>query len=318
VGICQLSEKVLITGGAGFIGSNLADWLINQGKTVAIFDNFSTGKNEFVSKGIQTFRGSLTSDPEILEKALSEVSTVYHLAANADVRDGWLHPRLDLQQNVEATCNILEASVRAGVSEFVFSSTGSVYGESETLPTPEDAPFPVQTSLYGASKASAEAFVQAYATAGKLKATVFRFVSVLGARYTHGHVIDFVRQLEKNPNQLIVLGDGTQKKSYMLVDDCVRAVASLRGQENFTTFNLGVNDYCSVKQSIGWITDELGIQPEVIYGEGNKGWVGDNPFIWLDVSKADLHGWKATSSIEDSVRATVRWLKQNPKILSDK
>lgn len=318
MGICQLSEKVLITGGAGFIGSNLADWLINQGKTVAIFDNFSTGKNEFVSKGIQTFRGSLTSDPEILEKALSEVSTVYHLAANADVRDGWLHPRLDLQQNVEATCNILEASVRAGVSEFVFSSTGSVYGESETLPTPEDAPFPVQTSLYGASKASAEAFVQAYATAGKLKATVFRFVSVLGARYTHGHVIDFVRQLEKNPNQLIVLGDGTQKKSYMLVDDCVRAVASLRGQENFTTFNLGVNDYCSVKQSIGWITDELGIQPEVIYGEGNKGWVGDNPFIWLDVSKADLHGWKATSSIEDSVRATVRWLKQNPKILSDK
>lgn len=313
-----MSEKVLITGGAGFIGSNLADWLLHQGKTVAIFDNFSTGKNEFVSSGIQTFRGSLTSDPEILEKALSEVSTVYHLAANADVRDGWLHPRLDLQQNVEATCNILEASVKAGVSEFVFSSTGSVYGESETLPTPEDAPFPVQTSLYGASKASAEAFVQAYATAGKLKATVFRFVSVLGARYTHGHVIDFVRQLEKNPNQLIVLGDGTQKKSYMRVDDCVRAVASLRGQGNFTTFNLGVNDYCSVKQSIGWITDELGIQPEVIYGQGNKGWVGDNPFIWLDVSKADLHGWKATSSIEDSVRATVRWLKQNPEILSDK
>jgi UDP-glucose 4-epimerase len=318
VGICQLSEKVLITGGAGFIGSNLADWLLNQGKTVAIFDNFSTGKSEFVSSGIQIFKGSLTRDSDVLERALSGVSTVYHLAANADVRDGWLHPRLDLQQNVEATCNILEASVKAGVSEFVFSSTGSVYGESETLPTPEDAPFPVQTSLYGASKASAEAFVQAYATAGKLKATVFRFVSVLGARYTHGHVIDFVRQLEKNPNQLVVLGDGTQRKSYMRVDDCVRAVASLRGQGSFTTFNLGVNDYCSVKQSIGWITDELGIQPEVIYGQGNKGWVGDNPFIWLDVSKAVRHGWKANSSIEDSVRATVRWLKQNPEILSDK
>lgn len=313
-----MSEKVLITGGAGFIGSNLADLLLNQGKIVAIFDNFSTGKREFVSSGIQIFKGSLTSDPEVLEEALSGVSTVYHLAANADVRDGWLHPRLDLQQNVEATCNVLEASVKAGVSEFVFSSTGSVYGESETLPTPEDAPFPVQTSLYGASKASAEAFVQAYATAGKLKATVFRFVSVLGARYTHGHVIDFVRQLEKNPNKLVVLGDGTQRKSYMRVDDCVQAVTSLRGEGNYTTFNLGVNDYCSVKQSISWITDELGIQPEIIYGQGNKGWVGDNPFIWLDVSKAEHHGWKAKASIEDSVRATVRWLKQNPRILSDK
>jgi UDP-glucose 4-epimerase len=308
----------LITGGAGFIGSNLADYLLKQGKTVAIFDNFSTGKEDFVSSGIEIFRGSLTSDPEILEKALSGVETVYHLAANADVRDGWLHPRLDLQQNVEATSNILEACVKNGVSEFIFSSTGSVYGECETLPTPEDAPFPVQTSLYGASKVSAESFVQAYATAGKLKATVFRFVSVLGSRYTHGHVIDFVRQLVEDPTRLTVLGDGSQKKSYMNVDDCVQAVSSLRGEGNYTTFNLGVNDYCSVKQSIGWITDELGIKPEVAYGQGNKGWVGDNPFIWLDVSKAEMHGWKATTSIEESVRATVRWLKQNPKILSDK
>lgn len=318
MGICQLSARVLITGGAGFIGSNLADYLLKQGKTVAIFDNFSTGKEDFVSSGIEIFRGSLTSDPEILEKALSGVETVYHLAANADVRDGWLHPRLDLQQNVEATSNILEACVKNGVSEFIFSSTGSVYGECETLPTPEDAPFPVQTSLYGASKVAAESFVQAYATAGKLKATVFRFVSVLGSRYTHGHVIDFVRQLVEDPTRLTVLGDGSQKKSYMNVDDCVQAVSSLRGEGNYTTFNLGVNDYCSVKQSIGWITDELGIKPEVEYGQGNKGWVGDNPFIWLDVSKAEMHGWKATTSIEESVRATVRWLKQNPKILSDK
>ena len=312
-----MNDKVLITGGAGFIGSNLADLLERQGKKVSIFDDFSTGKQDFVSPGIEVFKGSLLKDPRILEQALTEVSTVYHLAANADVRDGWLHPRLDLQQNVEATSNVLEASVRAGVQEFIFSSTGSVYGECETLPTPEDAPFPVQTSLYGASKASAEAFVQAYASAGKLKATVFRFVSVLGARYTHGHVIDFVRQLEKDPKKLNVLGDGTQRKSYMNVDDCVRAVATLRGSGEYTTFNLGVNDYCSVKQSIAWITEELGVKPEIIFGEGNKGWVGDNPFIWLDVSKAERHGWKANASIEDSVRATVRWLKENPKILSN-
>lgn len=309
-------SKVLITGGAGFIGSNLADYLLAQGHEVSIFDNFSTGKRGFVSPGIQVYEMSLISDLDGLDAATSQVDTIYHLAANADVRDGWLHPRLDLQQNVEATCNLLEAAVKNNVPEIIFSSTGSVYGEHETLPTPENAAFPIQTSLYGASKASAEAFIQAYALAGKIKATVFRFVSVMGPRYTHGHVIDFVRQLEITPDTLRVLGNGSQRKSYMHVDDCVRAVANLRSDKAFDTFNLGVNDYCSVRQSIAWICDELEVKPELLFGTSDRGWIGDNPFIWLDVTKAADHGWKAQVSIEDAVRNTVAWLKNHPEVLA--
>lgn len=305
-------SKVLITGGAGFIGSNLADFLFSQGHEVRIFDNFSTGKRRFIEgKPYEIFEGSLLTSLDLLDEAMQGVSCVYHLAANADVRDGWKHPEKDLSENVIATSNVLQASVKAGAEEFVFSSTGSVYGECEILPTPESAPFPIQTSLYGASKASAEAFVSAYGHAGKLKTTIFRFVSVMGPRYTHGHVIDFVRQLKNDPSSLRVLGNGLQKKSYMHVDDCVKAVANIRGKNSNGIFNLGVNDYCEVNQSITWICEELGVSPEIEYSGGNQGWIGDNPFIWLDVSKAASSGWKPEFSIEESVRRTVRWLEEN-------
>lgn len=305
-----------MTGGAGFIGSNLVDELISQGHEVIVFDNLATGHLEFISPKSSFVEGSITENSEILRSALSGVATVYHLAANADVRDGWKQPSRDLHQNTLATCALLEACVESGVKEFVFSSTGSVYGESMVFPTPEDAPFPVQTSLYGASKASAEAFINAYATANKIRATVFRFVSVLGPRYTHGHVIDFVRQLSKDNSKLSVLGDGYQRKSYMHVTDCIDAVVSLRGTENFNVFNLGSDSYCTVRDSISWICDELGVNPEITFGNGDRGWVGDNPFIWLDVKKASLGGWKTRRSIEDSVRETVRWLLQNREILN--
>lgn len=314
VGVSKLT-KALVTGGAGFIGSNVVDKLISLGQEVVIFDNFSTGRDSFLNPAAEVVSGSLTGNLIDLKRALVGVSVVYHLAANADVRDGWSHTSLDLEQNVIATCLLLQACVDAGVEEFVFSSTGSVYGESEIFPTPENAPFPIQTSLYGASKASAESFIQAYASAGKIKATVFRFVSVLGPRYTHGHVIDFTRQLEKDKSRLTVLGNGHQRKSYMHVDDCVNAVVSLRATDGFSLFNLGSNTFCTVRESINWICDELGLQPEITYGESDRGWIGDNPFIWLDVSKANSSGWKAQTSIEESVRHTVRWLKENPDVL---
>ena len=221
--------KVVITGVAGFIGSNLADALLQRGDSVVGIDNFSTGRHEFLEHALsvdafQLVEIDLTTDIALLEQAVAGADAVVHLAANADVRFGWEAPRRDLDQNVIATLNVLEAMRATGVRRILFSSTGSVYGESATIPTPEDAPFPEQTSLYGASKAAAEGYLAAYAEFGAIDATVFRFVSILGHRYTHGHIIDFVAQLFHDPSTLTILGDGGQRKSYLDVSDCVAAV----------------------------------------------------------------------------------------------
>jgi UDP-glucose 4-epimerase len=224
------SGKVVVTGGAGFIGSNLIDELLSRGHAVVSVDNYGTGFAQHLEGARAT--GSFTevtcdlfAEPERIDAIVDGADAIVHLAANADVRFGWDSPRRDLEQNVIVTHNVLEAARRQGVGHVLFSSTGSVYGECPVVPTPEDAPFPVQTSLYGASKAAAEGYIGAYVEAGVLAATVFRFVSVLGPRYSHGHVIDFVRQLQDDPSRLTILGDGTQRKSYMHVGDCVAAVA---------------------------------------------------------------------------------------------
>lgn len=309
----------LVTGGAGFIGSNLADELANSGESVRIFDNFSTGKKEFLNKNINKFEiynGDLKLDRELLDKSTYEVDTIYHFAANADVRFGWENPRIDLDQNLIATLNVLESAVRNGVKNIIFSSTGSVYGEASKIPTPEDYGLPIQTSLYGASKYSAESFIQAYAKSGKINATIFRFVSVLGPRYTHGHVIDFVRQLKNNPDKLKVLGDGFQRKSYMHVSDCINGVLNLRGKSEVEIFNLGTDETCTVNESISVICNQLNLSPEIIYAGGKQGWVGDNPHIHLDIKKAENFGWKPNKNIKESIIDTVNWLNNNPKVLN--
>ena len=306
-------RKVVVTGGAGFIGSQLVDNLIAGGNRVVVIDNFSTGRHEFLpDTGAEIIQADLRDSSPELSNAFRGADSVFHLAANADVRFGWNHPRRDLEQNVIATLNVLETAVEQGVDEFIFSSTGSVYGEAVVFPTPEVAQFPIQTSLYGASKSAAESFIEAYATAGKIKATIFRFVSVLGPRYTHGHVIDFVRQLMVNPEQLHILGDGGQRKSYMHVRDCIRAIVNLRSEKVLDVFNLGAPDSCTVLNSANWICNRLGLKPEITYEGGERGWVGDSPFILLDVTKAQAHGWQTTLSIQDSVIDTVGWLLENP------
>src|SRR5262249_37413226 len=179
-----------------------------------------------------------------------------HFAANADVRFGLDHPRRDLEQNVIATHNVLEALRQAHVPEIVFASTGSVYGDATVVPTPEAAPFPCQTSLYGASKLAAEGFIAAYVEGFGISASVYRFVSVLGRHYTHGHVLDFVAQLLAHPDSLHILGDGSQRKSYLEVDDCVDAIALRLGRaEGFEVYNLGTADYCTVDESASWICE---------------------------------------------------------------
>jgi UDP-glucose 4-epimerase len=246
------------------------------------------------------------------------VDAVFHLAANADVRFGPDHPARDLEQNTIATHKVLEAVRKAGVKKFMFSSTGSVYGEAKVVPTPEDAPFPIQTSLYGASKLACEGLIAAYAESFGIKAWIFRFVSILGPRYTHGHVYDFYQQLLKHPEKLVVLGNGYQKKSYLHVSDCVEAIhkSISKSTDLVNIFNLGVDGYCEVRDSIGWITEEMGLNPELVFGTESKGWIGDNPLIHLNTTKIESMGWKPRFTIEEAVRDTVRFLSSNPDLFS--
>jgi UDP-glucose 4-epimerase len=252
-----------------------------------------------------------------LEKALEGASRVYHLAANADVRHGTEHPAKDHEQNTLATLKLLEAMRKNGITQIAFASTGSVYGEAAVIPTSEDCPFPIQTSLYGASKISAEGFISAYCEGFNFQAWIFRFVSILGERYSHGHVYDFYSQLLKDPTRLKVLGDGSQRKSYLYVGDCVSAieVAIEKSTEKINIFNLGSQGYCEVKDSIGWITRYLNVNPEIEYAGGSRGWVGDNPFIYLETSKIQSLGWSPTLSIQQGVERTVQYLENNKWIL---
>lgn len=313
-------KKVVVTGAAGFIGSNLVDSFLNQGIEVLGIDNFSTGRMEFLSAALNHPKFNLLKEDlcfgEDLTNAFVGMDAVFHLAANADVRFGPDHPARDLEQNTIATHKVLEAVRKAGVRKFIFSSTGSVYGEAEVVPTPENAPFPIQTSLYGASKLACEGLIAAYAESFGIQAWIFRFVSILGPRYTHGHVYDFYQQLMKDPKRLTVLGNGQQKKSYLHVSDCVSAIhlALEKSSKPVNIFNLGVDGYCEVRDSIGWITSEMGVNPQINYGTESKGWIGDNPLIHLDTQKILNLGWKPKLTIQEGVRDTVRFLSSNPDL----
>lgn len=314
-------HKVLVTGCGGFIGSHLCEHLTAKGDFVYGIDNFSTGNARFLSdleknENFEFIEKDLGELPDSLN-IFDNVESVYHLAANADVRHGPENTKRDLEQNTINTYKVLEASRLGGVKNFIFSSTGSVYGESKEIPTPEFCPMPVQTSLYGASKLAGEGLIQAFCEAFGMKCWIFRFVSILGPRYSHGHVFDFLNQLRKDPKVLSVLGDGRQKKSYLHVHDCVEAIdqATQKSDENVNIFNLGVDNYCEVNDSIGWILDQLGITPEVNFSGGQRGWVGDNPFIYLNTNKIRSLGWKPKFTIEESVRKTVDYLNKNQWLL---
>jgi UDP-glucose 4-epimerase len=313
--------KAFVTGAAGFIGSTLVDRLLAEGHEVTGFDNFSTGFRQFL-EGARTnprFRlieGDLL-DLEAVKQAVRGADFVFHLAANADVRFGPDHPRKDLDQNAIATWNVLEAMRTAGVGRIAFSSTGSVYGEPDVFPTPETAPFPLQTSLYGASKLAAEGLIAAYAAAFGIRAWIFRFVSILGERYTHGHVFDFYRQLLAHPERLDVLGNGHQRKSYLYVQDCASAIllAAEKCTAPVNIFNLGTAEYCEVNNSIGWITGHLGLTPELRYAGGDRGWIGDSPFIFLDCARMRSLGWRPSLTIQQGIIRTLEYLQANPWVL---
>jgi UDP-glucose 4-epimerase len=250
-------------------------------------------------------------NPQTLGEAMRGAEFVFHLAANADVRFGTTHPAKDLEQNTIATHNVLETMRQHGVRRIAFSSTGSVYGESSMIPTPEDAPFPIQTSLYAASKLAGEGLISAYCAGFGFQSYIFRLVSILGERYTHGHVADFYRQLRAHPDVLTVLGDGRQRKSYLYVRDCVDAmlIATGRSGDSVNIFNLGHDTYCQVNDSIGWICTALGVTPKVEYRGGDRGWAGDNPIIFLDTTRIRSLGWRPTLSIREGVSKTLQYLR---------
>jgi UDP-glucose 4-epimerase len=231
------------------------------------------------------------------------------------VRFGTERPRRDLEQNTIVTWNVLEAMREQGVRRIGFSSTGSIYGEPNVHPTPEDCPFPVQTSLYGASKLASEGLLQAYAAGFGFETYIFRFVSILGERYSHGHVFDFYAKLLKNPHELPILGDGNQRKSYLYVGDCIRAIQAVIARPGPGIYNLGANEYCSVRQSAGWICRRLGLEPKLLFSGGERGWIGDSPFIYLDCAKVRSLGWEPSLSIQQAVESTVDYLVANRWLL---
>ncbi len=313
--------RVLVTGAAGFIGSNMVDRLLSAGHSVVGFDNMSTGQRRFLESAMAhpqfSFRDADLLDRKSLAEAMKGAELVIHFAANADVRFGTDHPRKDLEQNTIVTWNVLEAMREQGCKRIVFSSTGSVYGEPEIFPTPETCPFPVQTSLYGASKLAAEGLIQAYCEGFGLQGYIFRFVSILGERYSHGHVFDFYQQLSEHPDHLHVLGDGHQRKSYLYVQDCIDAIflALEKADNKVNIFNLGTDEYCEVVDSIGWICEHLGLRPKLTYSGGERGWVGDSPFIFLDCSRIRALGWRPRLTIKQAVLATIKFVSADAAAL---
>jgi UDP-glucose 4-epimerase len=319
-----VSRRVAVTGGCGFIGSHLVERLLAEGHEVVIVDNLSTGRLEFAERALAHPQARLiradVKELDPLVDAFAGCEEVYHLAANADVRHGPEHPRRDLDENTIATFNVLEAMRRCGAARIAFSSTGSVYGEATVIPTPEDAPFPIQTSLYGASKLAGEGLISAYVHAYGFTARIFRFVSILGERYSHGHVFDFYQHLLNDPTRLRVLGNGKQRKSYLYVEDCIDAIrlAMQLDQPGVAIFNLGQNEYCEVNDSIGWMTSHLGLSPTLNYTGGDRGWIGDNPFIYLDCSRIRALGWAPKLSIKQGVIRTLEYLEQNQWLLQSR
>lgn len=314
-------KRAFVTGGAGFIGSHIVDRLLKEGASVTIYDNFSTGQERFIEHHKENDRVTVIRadvlDLPTLTKSMAGHDFVFHLQANADVRGGIEKTRIDLEQNTIATWNVLESMRVNGVKRIMFASSATVYGEPAVFPTPEGFA-PLQTSLYGASKYSCEAMIQAFGEYYGIQSWTFRFVSWIGERYTHGVIFDFMKKLRANPQELEVLGDGKQRKSYLDVRDGVDgiffAIQHLKGRKNIV--NLGHDDWMNVLDLARILCDELGLHNVHLRTTGGeRGWLGDAPFVHLDTSQLKSLGWSPRISIEEGIRSTVRYLKTHPDVL---
>jgi UDP-glucose 4-epimerase len=316
--------KVLVTGGAGFIGSHIVDELVLRNHEVVVYDNLSTGYERHVAPVQLSGRVKLVVgdilDYGNLERAMEGAELVFHLAANADVRGGKFNTNIDLQQNIVGTHNVLECLRLHGISEIVFTSSATVYGEPQIFPTPETYA-PLQTSLYGASKLAAEGMIQAYGEYFGIRSYMFRFVSWIGERYSHGVVFDFINKLRLNPHELEILGDGNQNKSYLHVEDGVRgiflALENIREPKN--VINLGHEDFMNVKELASIVIEEMGLKDvQFRFTGGQRGWLGDSPLVHLDITKIRSAGFRPSVTIEEGLRRTVRYLLANEWLLGSR
>ncbi|HDN95830.1 MAG TPA: NAD-dependent epimerase/dehydratase family protein [Thermoplasmatales archaeon] len=306
--------KALVTGGAGFIGSHLIDALLAKGYEVACIDNFSSGRREFIEKNlskIELIEGDLLNRQDI-KKALDNCDIVFHLAANPDVRVGAVNPKLHFDNNIIATYNLLEEMREKGIVKIAFTSSSTVYGDATVIPTPEDYGPLIPISLYGASKLAAEALICSYCHTFDMEAVIYRFANVVGPRSTHGVIYDFIKKLRANPDELEILGDGTQRKSYLYIDDCIDAMifGIEKAKERVEIFNIGSEDWVEVKEIADIVSQEMGLKPEYRFTGGidGRGWKGDVKFMRLDISKLKSLGWKPKYGSKEAIRMTAKWL----------
>ncbi len=308
-------SRILVTGGAGFIGSHLVDQLVENNNEVIVFDNLSSGNLEFIESAMSTGKVEFVSgdllDLEVLSKAMENIDMVYHLAANPDIRLGTSVTDTDLKQGTVATYNVLESMRLNGCKKIAFASSSVVYGEAKVMPTPEDyGPlFPI--SLYGASKLGSEGLISAWVGTFGIKAWIFRFANIIGGRGTHGVIFDFIHKLKKNSSKLEVLGNGLQEKSYMEVIDCSKAMVHV--VENFDNdlnyINLGSSDTCSVKRIAEIVVESSDFENVSIeFTGGDRGWAGDVPKAMLKVEKLISSGFECEYQSEEAVKYTAKSL----------
>lgn len=312
--------RYAVTGGAGFIGSNIVDYLINQGDQVLVYDNFSTGRENFIkhhfkNPNFKLVKGDL-QDKDLLEFSFKRVDFVFHFAAHADVRSGFENHFIDHEQNLEMTQNVLEAMYKNNIKNIAFASTSSVYGDAKVHPTPEDYPFE-PTSLYGATKAACESYIYAYASYYGARSFIFRFVSFIGERYTHGIIYDLIKKACLNPKSIELLSDGSPKKSSVYVQDAIQAMFMIinKSKKQFNVYNIGHTEILSVKEIADIILNTAGYPriKKIWLGKGSN-WKGDNEFVHLSAAKLYKLGWKPKTPIREGIKKTVFYLLNRPEL----
>ena len=310
--------RVVVTGGAGFIGSHLVDRLLNEGAEVWVLDNLSSGKEEFLERWfgedrLRLVRTDVTKFDSILPY-FKDVEAVFHLAANPDVRTSAENGYLHVEQNVLATYNVLEAMRFQDVPEIALTSTSTVYGEAKAIPTPETYGPCVPISVYAATKLAAEALVSSYAGTFGMRGIIYRFANVIGPRGTHGVIFDFIHKLKKNPNELEILGDGKQRKSYVYVTDCIEAMMLGRAKaaDRLEVYNIGTEQSTDVITIADIVTETMGlfgVRYRPTGGvDGGRGWKGDVKTMVLGITKLKALGWAPKLTSDDAVRKTAQSL----------
>jgi len=311
-------RNVLVTGGAGFIGSHTAERLVRDGNFVIIFDNLSSGKKEFIEhilgENAVFIKGDLTVEKDVHNVFKSyDIDVVFHLAANPDVKTSSLEPWSHVQNNYIATYVLLESMRKFKVEEILFTSSSTVYGEAEIIPTPEDYGPLKPISIYGATKLASEGLITAYSHTYGIKGAIFRFANVIGPRSTHGVIYDFINKLKTNPKELEILGDGTQTKSYLYISDCIDGMlfGFEKRKEDMEIFNLGSEDWINVRRIAEIVVEEMGLENvrfKFTGGINGRGWKGDVKFMRLSIEKIKSYGWKPKYNSEESVRLTAKAL----------